>query len=119
MHVNHHATSTSTNPTWINTLKPTVAVSSCSDKSVGVWKDAYTKLKKIKTVVYTTGDATKYIKDTFYDDMIRLSDDVVITVSTNGKEFIVTNSRGEMEAHYQIKQNKKEPVKCYLLEDEN
>ena len=36
-----------------------------------------------------------------------MSDDVIITVPTDGTEFIITNSRGEIEAHYKIKQNKK------------
>ena len=115
MHINHHGTATSTNPTWCNTLKPTVAVSSCSDIGNGVAAKVLKNLKKVNAVIYTTGLAGKTKDNEDYKDVIRMNDDVVIKVPENGKEFTVCDSKGKNKKTYKIKQNKAAPVKCHNL----
>ena len=118
MKVNHHGSSSSTNPTWAKTLRPTVAVSSCADDGAGMAKRGMTNLKNVNATVYTTGKAEKTKGDSYFDSLIRMGDDVVVKVPENGDSFTVSNSQGKNKRTFKIKQNKKSAVKCHALEDD-
>lgn len=115
MHVNHHGSNSATNEKWCNTLKPTVAISSCGDESSGVSKKGMKNLNKVNAIVYTTGKAELYKDDELFKNVVRMNDDVVITVPENGKTFTISNSSGKNKKTFDIKQNKAAPEKCHNL----
>ena len=114
-HINHHGMGTSTNAKWCNTLKPTVAFASCSEKTKGPVKKVMNNLNAVKAKVYTTGICNNYKSNSIYKNVVGMNDDIVITVPTNGTKFTVSNSKGEKKKSFTIKQNKKAPTKCERL----
>ena len=67
--------------------------------------------------MYTTGKANKTKNDSYFDCLIRMNDDVIVTVPVNGTHFTVENSKGKKKSSFAIKQKKNEPVECHKLEE--
>ena len=112
MHINHHGTTSATNKKWCDTLKPTVAVSSCGDDGYGIHKNGLKNLKNVGAKIYTTGLAKESKNKSDYKGVVRMNDDVVITVPVNGKKFTVSNSVGKKMKSFEIKQKKVKAEKC-------
>ena len=116
LHINHHGSKTSTNEVWANTLKPTVAIASCGKVTFAPAKRVMKNLYNVKSQVYTTGLCYNGGGSKYYDGMIRMNDDVVITVPQDKDYYVITNSKAEKKKSYDIKQNKEAPKECQLLE---
>ena len=116
--VNHHGTKWATNQVWANTLKPTVSVVSCGDGSTTHPSSSAMKyLTNVKSQVYTTGLCYDGGGSSYYKTLIRMGDDVIVTVPKDGTTFTVEGSKGQNKATYTIKQSKTAAVKCYGLEN--
>ena len=109
LHINHHGSKSSTNKKWCDTLKPTVSVASCGDNSHVPVTTVMKNLYNVNSTVYTTGLCNDGAGNKYYTNLIRMDDDVVITVPSNGVEFTVANSKGKKLKTYKIKENKTAP----------
>ena len=105
----------SSNDQWCARLKPTVSIVTCGEGMSLPDEQPLKNLKNVKSEIYTTGKDCNRAPIEKVGGITEVGDDIIVTVPKGGNTFTVSSPNSELKT-YEIKQKKKEPISCELLE---